>query len=338
MSLRIEELSFSYRKNEPVIKGLHLEVKAGEMYSVLGNSGSGKTTLLKLIAGFIRPIQGRIVIKDRDVSDLAPEKRRVGMVFQNYALFPHMNVLRNVMYGIDRRNRDPKRYARKMLEIVGLGEFEERSVTLLSGGQGQRVALARALAHDPDVMLLDEPLSALDASLREGLRTELRSILKEREVTSLYITHDQLEALSISDRIGFLERGRIFEQGSPEQIYWKPKFRRTARFMGVQNIYKVKGMKGGGLVTDLGRIPWSGERPRFVGVRPESFSVNGDGMEIRIEVVSTEYRGHVQVVHGKLGNVSVKAIVRTDGKHEKGDEMVLRFDPGSVIPLETGRG
>ncbi|MGA1848767.1 MAG: ABC transporter ATP-binding protein [Thermoplasmatota archaeon] len=335
MSLRIEGLCFAYRKGEPVIEGLDLEVNAGGMYSVLGDSGSGKTTLLKLIAGFIRPIQGQIFIKDRDVSQLAPEKRRVGMVFQNYALFPHMNVVQNVMYGIDRRSRDPKRYARKMLHIVGLDELEERPVTLLSGGQGQRVALARALAHDPDVLLLDEPLSALDASLREGLRTELRSILKERGVTSLYITHDQLEALSISDRIGFLERGRIFEQGFPEEIYWKPKFKRTARFMGVQNIYRVRGMKEGYLVTDLGRIPWRGESPGFIGVRPESFSVNGDGMEVRIEVVSTEYRGHVQVVHGKMGKASLKALVRSEGKHEKGDEMVLHFDAGSVIPLEV---
>jgi ABC-type Fe3+/spermidine/putrescine transport system ATPase subunit len=338
MSLRIEELSFAYRKKEPVIKRMALEVEAGEMYTVLGGSGSGKTTLLKLIAGFIRPMSGRITVKDRDVTGLAPEKRKVGMVFQNYALFPHMNVLRNVMYGIDRRNRDPKLYARRMLEIVGLAELEERPVTLLSGGQGQRVALARALAHDPDVMLLDEPLSALDASLREGLRRELRSILKERGITSLYITHDQMEALSISDRIGFLDHGRIFEQGTPEQMYWNPSFRRTAKFMGVQNIYKVRGVEGGRIITDLGRIPWRGPRPGFVGIRPESFSLEGGGMEVRTEVVSTEYRGNVQIVHGKIGKATVKAVIGSGGSLKKDQELVLYFDPASVIPIDIGKG
>jgi len=306
------------------------------MYTVLGDSGSGKTTLLKLIAGFIRPNSGRIIIKGVDVSDLAPEKRKVGMVFQNYALFPHMNVLKNVMYGIDRRNRDPKRYARRMLKIVGLGELEERPVTLLSGGQAQRVALARALAHDPDVMLLDEPLSALDASLREGLRRELRAILKERGITSLYITHDQMEALSISDRIGFLDRGRIFEQGAPEDIYWRPRYERTALFMGICNIFKVRRMRRGRIFTEIGEIPWTQEKPELVGIRPESFFRDGSGLETRITVMSSEYRGNVQVVFGKLGNTTIKAVLRSDGYHAKGDDMVLFFDHGSVIPLETG--
>jgi ABC-type Fe3+/spermidine/putrescine transport system ATPase subunit len=268
-----------------------------------------------------------------DVIDLPPEKRKVGMVFQNYALFPHMNVLKNVMYGIHRRRKDPRSYARKMLGIVGLQNLEERPVYLLSGGQEQRVALARALAHDPEVLLLDEPLSALDASLREGLRKDLRSILKERGVTSLYITHDQMEALSISDRIGFLRSGKIFEEGTPEELFWRPERIETARFMGVANILKVQGSSEGLIRTSIGKIPWEGKVPDRIGFRPLSFKAGGEGQKFRCKVTSLEYRGSEVHLELKYKGVKLKGTASGKLKPSKGEKIEMGLSPEGLVPF-----
>ena len=218
---------------------LDLRVEDGEMLCLLGPSGCGKTTTLRLIAGFIEADAGEILLGGRAVHGLPPEKRRIGMVFQEYALFPHMNVRRNVAFGLEmlgasRRERDRK--VRELLDLVRLAGWERRTVTSLSGGERQRVALARALAPGPRLLLLDEPLSALDARLRKDLRTEIRRIQRNLGVTTIYVTHDQEEALVLADRVAVMNAGRIEQIGAPRRLYRRPATRFVAGFVGEANL------------------------------------------------------------------------------------------------------
>ncbi|MFW3145827.1 MAG: ABC transporter ATP-binding protein [Thermoplasmatota archaeon] len=334
MSLDAEGLKFSYSNSDHVLRGLDLHARDSELYTVLGRSGSGKSTLLNIIAGFLRPRQGRILVNGNDVTDLPPEKRRVGMVFQNYSLFPHMNVLKNVTYGVDRKLRDPIDHARRMLSLVGLEGFEGRSVAELSGGQAQRVALARALAHDPDVLLLDEPLSALDASLRENLRTELRGIIKERGLTTIYVTHDQGEALAISDRIGLIGKGKMLEEGRADTLYWNPVRRYTASFLGMKNIFRAGEAGSGILDTPFGKIPWMGKKPRYIGFRPESIVPSGNGIELEGLVTSMTYRGSDILIDVIVNGYAVRAVLPENLPLSKGKDVKLVLPYGSIIPLK----
>ncbi len=217
------------------VDGVSLEVAAGEFLTLLGPSGCGKTTTLRMIAGFETPTSGRIVLDGRDVTSLPPQGRGVGMVFQNYALFPHMDVAENVAFGLQARGAPraeiPARVERA-LERVELGGYGKRRVQELSGGQQQRVALARAMAPEPRLLLLDEPLSNLDAALRERTRSELRALLKELGITAVFVTHDQEEAFALSDRIAVLDRGRLQQLGTPEALYARPANPFVAGFLG----------------------------------------------------------------------------------------------------------
>ncbi len=226
-----------------VVKGFDLSVQKGEFVSFLGPSGCGKTTVLRMIAGFERPTSGRITIDGRDVTDLAPNKRRIGMVFQAYALFPNMNVAGNIAFGLkiagltaaetDARVKD-------MLGLIGLSHLADRYPYQMSGGQQQRVALARALAPRPQVLLLDEPLSALDAKVRVSLREEIREIQRQLGITAVFVTHVQEEAMSISDRIVVMNGGRADQIGTPSEIYNHPRTRFVASFVGTMNVLRAK--------------------------------------------------------------------------------------------------
>jgi iron(III) transport system ATP-binding protein len=217
------------------VEDLDLAVGAGEFVSLLGPSGCGKTTTLRLIAGFETPTRGRVLVQGQDVTNRAPHQRHIGMVFQNYALFPHLNVVDNVAFGL-REQRVPKAdiesRVRRALERVDLQGLGERRVQQLSGGQQQRVALARALAPEPRLVLLDEPLSNLDAALREKTRRELRALLKDVGITAVFVTHDQEEAFALSDRIALLDRGRLQQFGAPEELYGAPENAFVASFVG----------------------------------------------------------------------------------------------------------
>jgi ABC-type Fe3+/spermidine/putrescine transport system ATPase subunit len=238
-AVRLDGVSFSYGSNA-VARGISLDVPAGVFLTLLGPSGYGKTTLLKLIGGYLQPASGRIFLRGRDVTRLPPEKRNVGMVFQNYALFPHLSARRNVAFGLEvrrvpRSERD--RRVEAMLDLVGLGPAErDRKPDTLSGGQQQRVAVARALAFGPDTLLLDEPLANLDRNLRDQLRAEMRRVHRQAGVTTVMVTHDQDEALASSDLVGVMAEGKILQIGSPREVYDRPRTVFVARFLGDANL------------------------------------------------------------------------------------------------------
>ena len=244
------------------LEGLDLEVKPGELVSLLGPSGCGKTTTLRLVAGFLTPESGEIWVGDRCLSSrtvvVPPERRRMAMIFQSYALWPHMTVAQNVAYGLRFKKgiakADRDRRVRDILKIVQLEQFGSRYPGELSGGQQQRVALARSLVVEPEMLLLDEPLSNLDANLREEMRFEIRRLHEAFEITTLYVTHDQAEAMVISDRIAVLRGGRAVQIGTGEDLYQRPRSRFVAEFIGKTNLVE-------GLVTAPGVVTRGGSAP-----------------------------------------------------------------------------
>ncbi|WP_067463226.1 ABC transporter ATP-binding protein [Actinomadura macra] len=236
-AVRIRDLRKTFGSVEAVA-GVDLDIEDGEFFSMLGPSGSGKTTVLRLIAGFERPTAGTVVLGGRDVTALPPFERDVNTVFQDYALFPHLDVLRNVEYGLKVRRVPRARRRERALEAlrsVRLDGMEERRPAELSGGQRQRVALARALVNEPRVLLLDEPLGALDLKLREEMQVELKSIQRRAGITFVFVTHDQEEALTLSDRVAVLDRGRVEQVGTPAQVYERPATAFVAGFVGTSN-------------------------------------------------------------------------------------------------------
>src|ERR1044071_4806017 len=234
ISIRIQQLTKRFGA-VTALQHLDLTIEPGELFFLLGPSGCGKTTLLRCLAGFYIPDEGRIFFGDDDVTRLAPHKRNTGMMFQSYALWPHMSVAENVAFGLEERKvprEEIKRRVREALESVRMETYAERRPNQLSGGQQQRVALARALVIRPRCLLLDEPLSNLDAKLRLEMRTEIRRVCKAFKVTTVYVTHDQKEALSISDRMAILDRGRVRQIGTPREVYRRPVDKTVANFIG----------------------------------------------------------------------------------------------------------
>ncbi len=241
MSTKVEirNITKSYEKGKPVLKPVSFTVEPGELFFLLGSSGCGKSTLLRIIAGLLAPDSGSILFNGKDITDLAPEKRRAAMVFQNYALWPHMTVAENVAFGLKIQGESASVIRTKvaeMLELVRLSDCGKRRIQSLSGGQQQRVALARALAVNPAVLLLDEPLSNLDACLRDEMRLEIRRICKERSLTAFYVTHDRKEALSMADRIAVLHQGTLRQTGTPVELYTRPVESFVASFLGDANL------------------------------------------------------------------------------------------------------
>lgn len=241
MYLKIENISKIFEKGRGV-KNISFQLEKGELVSFLGPSGCGKTTLLNIIGGFVKNDSGSIYLEDKDITEYPPEKREIVTVFQNYALFPHMNVVDNVKYGLKYRgyNKEEQiKLAKEYLKIVGLEEYEKNSVGELSGGQQQRVALARALVLQPKILLLDEPFSNLDAKLKIAMREEIKELQKRLGISMIFVTHDQEEALSISDRIVVMSNGEIVQIGKPEEIYYSPKNRYVAEFIGKINFLEI---------------------------------------------------------------------------------------------------
>jgi iron(III) transport system ATP-binding protein len=316
-----------------------LPVRAGELLAVLGPSGCGKTTLLRLIAGFERPDAGRVKVGDRLVAGpgcfVAPERRRIGMVFQDYALFPHLTVEANVAFGLAQRPRDEREaLTRRTLELVGLQHKARSYPHELSGGERQRVALARALAPEPEVVLLDEPFSNLDASLRAGLRREVELILRDAEATAILVTHDQEEALSLADRLAVMREGRFVQVGAPEDVYSHPAGRWTAQFLGEVNV--LSGVaKGPGVETELGTFDLSSPASGTVqvAVRPEQFDLRADSRG-NAEVVSREFRGHDVLYRLRHeGGRTLLVQLPSLQLHEVGDKVFVRPAEAAVTPL-----
>ena len=291
------------------VDGVDLAVADGERFALLGPSGSGKTTILRLVAGFERPDEGRVVLAGQDVAGLPPERRNVGVVFQDYALFPHRTVTQNIEFGLRMRKVDrPARRARvaELLDLVGLTREAARRPDQLSGGQRQRVALARALAPSPSLLLLDEPLANLDRRLRENLRDELVAITDAVGITTVLVTHDQEEALSFADRIGVLSEGRLVQVGTPSDVWRNPVSTVVATFLGDMNLLPARVVDGGVVVAGLpgavavhGGVPADGS---LACVRPEALDVvarpDGPGTVVAVGYAggSTAYRVDVDGV------------------------------------------
>ncbi len=300
-TLTIERITKNFKTTQ-VLKGLDLQVESGEFVSLLGPSGCGKTTLLRCIAGLETVSSGRVLIGDRDVTNLPPEKRRLGMMFQSYALFPHMSVRENVRFGLRMEGKQPKKeqleIATHALERVQMAHLADRLPTQLSGGQQQRVALARAIANTPTLLLLDEPLSNLDARLREDMQIELKELHRSLGVTTVFVTHDQEEALSLSDRIVLMNGGVIEQVGSPDEIYSTPRTAFAADFIGAANLLPAR-RSGASAVTAEGgfEIPVRGDAPDGEGrvmVRQEDVLISreaDDATPYPVQLITRVYRG-----------------------------------------------
>ncbi|MBR2594740.1 MAG: ABC transporter ATP-binding protein [Solobacterium sp.] len=348
--VRLEHISKIYldpktKKEFYAVRDTTLDIEPGTFVTLLGPSGCGKTTTLRMIAGFESPDEGEIYLGGEPINELTPNKRDTAMVFQSYALLPHYNIFDNVAYGLKLRKLDKEVIREKVfniLKLVGLEGMESRMTNQLSGGQQQRVALARALVLEPGVLLFDEPLSNLDAKLRVTMRTEIRRIQQEAGITAIYVTHDQSEAMAISDKIIIMNKGVVAQMGTPQEIYYHPNSEFVADFIGEANFLKGKITEvkdGEGTVDVHGNAVKLNELgSRAVGdectlvLRPEAAVVAEEG-QLPCEVILSTFMGSYQNYHVMVGDTMVK-ITDFNPKNKKiyavGDKAFVKFEPDSV--------
>ena len=328
-----------------VVNDVNLEIHAGEFFSLLGPSGCGKTTTLRMIGGFELPDSGRILIDGRDVTHDEPETRPLNTVFQSYALFPHLSVFDNVAFGLrfekpgSVSKKSDKERVMEALELVALGSFGERRVPQLSGGEQQRVALARALVLEPSVLLLDEPLGALDAQLRARLQVELASLQRQIGITFIYVTHDQHEAFTISDRIGVMREGKLIQVAPPREIYEKPASIDVAKFVGAANLLPGRVVTTG--VVEISGVKFAAPQSAPIGdgmvmIRPERIHVGTGSQQATIERVT--FAGSSLRIALNVGGVKLVAEIPND-EHSRNLEENARTnidvlpDAVRVLPL-----
>lgn len=351
--IEIQGLRKLFPGNVAAIDGIDLVVQSGEIVSLLGPSGCGKTTTLRCIAGLETPSDGEIFFDDQRVSSskycVPSEKRNIGMVFQSYALWPHKTVFRNVSYPLELKGLKEDVIQKRVMEVLkhlNLASLRDRFPAQLSGGQQQRVALARSLAPEPAVLLFDEPLSNLDAKLRERLREELRAILKEIGITSIYVTHDQAEAMAISDQIALMNEGRIVQKGGPEDLYERPVNKFVADFVGKGNFLTGKVLdsngsacriflKGLGEILCSQQVPESGSllvllRPEYLDITPGVPSERGGDNRWQGRIVRRTYGGSCTNYVVEIGGLTVQVQTVKSG-FEKNQQITLSVDPARVI-------
>jgi spermidine/putrescine transport system ATP-binding protein len=353
--IRLTDLSKQFRDVRAVDR-VSLDIRPGEFFSMLGPSGCGKTTTLRMIGGFELPTAGRIELRGRDVTTDPPDKRPVNMVFQNYALFPHLDVAGNVAFGLRRKGVDKAQITSRVgeaLELVHLGGYDRRKPNQLSGGQQQRVALARALVNRPNVLLLDEPLGALDLKLRKALQIELKRVQTEVGITFVYVTHDQEEALTMSDRIAVMHRGRVEQLGTPEELYERPTTRFVADFIGTSNLLagtvesvdgstaSVRLASGDACLTAADGLATGGSIE--LSVRPESVrlvATNGVGTSgatgtLPATVEQVAYLGgNVQYLVRTAGGLTITALAPKNGDRiPVGGAVDVSWLPGDALVL-----
>ena len=318
------------------VNNLTLDLPDGEIVGLLGPSGCGKSTTLFMLAGLLHPDEGEIWFGGEEVTRVPPERRGIGLVFQNYALYPHMTVLQNILFPLQNL-KVPKpaatRTAEEMAELVQIRELMNRKPSELSGGQQQRVAIARALAKKPKLLLLDEPLSNLDARLRMETREEIRRIQREVQITAVFVTHDQEEAMSISDRIAVIREGALQQFDVPQRIYRAPANRFVAAFLGTPPINMLRATVLDGVLaigeTVLCPAPDAAPGPMLIGIRPESFVPDRRGFQA--EALKTELLGRDVIVSFAVNGQAVKAVFSSDGAVQPGDTLRLKVKPGQVL-------
>lgn len=348
--IELTNIEAGYVKGNPILKNFNLSVEKGELVSLLGPSGCGKTTTLRTIAGFIMAGKGKIVIGGKDYSNIPPNKRNIGLVFQNYALFPHLSVYENVAYGLKRRKVDKGLIPDKIkdvLDMVSLTGYENRLPSQLSGGQRQRVALARSIVIEPDLLLLDEPLSNLDAKLREEMRAELSRLQHQLGITMIYVTHDQIEALSLSSRIVVMNEGNIEQMGTPEDIYERPETSFVAGFIGFDNHLRGKLVSRtkekvvidvNGSLLESSRIS---KKLEFISTgdsvdiyfRPEDTKLldKEESNSIEADIDYTNYQGNTTQYSLFIGGNTVRAIAPGKPVPSDAKNIYITIAPGKLI-------
>lgn len=333
-----------YYEDTHVLKNINFEIEKGKFYTLLGPSGCGKTTILRIIAGFTDVSNGKVTLNGQDVTNLPPNKRKVNTVFQDYALFPHMNVFENIAFGL-RLKKTPENIIKEKvadaLKMVQLSGYENREISQMSGGQQQRVAIARALVNEPEVLLLDEPLSALDLKLRTDMQYELRELQQRLGITFIFVTHDQEEALAMSDEIFVMSKGEIVQSGTPVDIYDEPINRFVADFIGESNI--VDGvMKEDYLVEFVGKefeCADAGMRPNEkveIVIRPEDLTLTSiEKGKLTVEVDTQLFRGvHYEIIcYDENGN---EWMIHSTRKAEVGSKVGLYFEPQDIHVMRFG--
>ncbi|QMS84976.1 ABC transporter ATP-binding protein [Candidatus Xianfuyuplasma coldseepsis] len=353
MDIRLQNVTKVFQakdKSETVaVKGFNVTIPSGKLIGLLGPSGCGKSTTLYMIAGLLDPTEGRIFFGEDDVTDIPPEERGIGLVFQNYALYPHMSVRQNIMFPLENikvPKQEALERAQEMADLVGIGELMDRKPKQLSGGQQQRVAIARALVKKPRVLLLDEPLSNLDARLRLQTREEIKRIQRETGITTVFVTHDQEEAMSISDQIVLMELGVKQQVGEPQDVYDKPENLFVAKFLGTPpiNIFDAD-LKDGSMFLgefNIGKAP-KGSTDILVGIRPEGFIVKKDKGTLTVDVYQVETIGRdttliIKDPTAKDKKTRFRAIVDSAHRIQPGDTIKLDIKPAKIFIFDKATG
>ncbi|MEG3116499.1 ABC transporter ATP-binding protein [Salinicola sp. 4072] len=342
-SIRMQGLRKQFGRDAIALAGVDLDIHAGEFFTLLGPSGCGKTTLLRILAGLEEADDGQLTIGGKDVIDTPPHQRSVNTVFQSYALFPHLSVRENLAFGLKMRGVAAKAREAKVAEIarfIQLGDLVDRRIDQLSGGQRQRIALARALVCEPDVLLLDEPLSALDAGLRSQLQVELLRVQKRLGMTFVFVTHDQDEAMVMSDRIAVLDDGHIQQVGPPQEVYERPVNAFVARFMGHGNLYRIHRRDGSRLSTEIGTLQMDGDsQGELVLMRPETLDLKPGHVEgpnhLPGTITERLYRGSHAEFRINIADTTLQATVNNRGRRlpNVGDEVTVVVAPEDLVTL-----